>query len=187
MVVLGKDCFVFGSTGKTCNVEPFDPQLGTAQNVPIVDAAVAYDCPFSHETYILIIRNALHIASMTHNLIPPFVMREGGVIVNDIPKIHCDNPSIDDHCISFKDIDLKIPLQLNGIFSYFNSRKPLPSELYDKDKVFITPDASEWNPHCTSYSHNESIMTNYEGEMTCPSTQLQMDKELTSDPNDISS
>ena len=154
MIVLGNGCFVFESTGKTCNVEPFDPQLGTVQNIPIVDAAIAYDCPFSHETYILIIRNALHIASMNHNLIPPFIMREGGVIVNDVPKIHCDNPNIYDHCISFKDIDLKIPLQLNGIFSYFNSRKPLPSELYNKDKVFITPDASEWNPHCLSYSHN---------------------------------
>ena len=185
MIVLGKDCFVFESTGKTCNVEPFDPNLGTAQNVPIDDAAIAYDCPYTYETFILIIRNALHIKTMHHNLIPPFIMREGGVIVNDIPKMHCSNPSTDDHCLSFKDSDVKIPLQLNGIFSYFKSRKPLLSELYDKDKVFITPDASEWNPHCTSYSHNESIMTNYEGELTCPSSQTRMDKERTSNPDDI--
>ena len=165
MVVLGKECFVFESTGQTCNVKPFDPALGTALDVPIVDAAIAYDCPLTHETYILIIRNALHIPSMRYTLIPPFIMREGGLIVNDIPKMHCEYPTIEDHCILFKDIDLRIPLQLNGIFSYFNSRMPLPSELYDKDTVFITPDASEWNPHCPSYSHNESIMTNYEGEM----------------------
>ena len=96
MIVLGKDCFVFESTGKTCNVEPFDPNLGTAQNVPIVDAAIAYDCPYTYETFILIIRNALHIKTMHHNLIPPFIMREGGVIVNDIPKMHCSkNQSIE--------------------------------------------------------------------------------------------
>jgi len=154
MIVLGKECFVFESTGKTCNVEPFDKTLGIAQNIPIVDAAIAYDCPFTHETYILIIRNALHINTMSHNLIPPFIMREGGVIVNDIPKMHCDSTCIDDHCISFKDIDLRIPLQLNDVFSYFHSRKPLPNELYDKDKVFIIPEPSEWNPHCPSYSHN---------------------------------
>ena len=111
-------------------------------------------------------------------------MREGGLTVNDIPKMHCDDPCIEDHCILFKDIDLRIPLQLNGIFSYFNSRKPLPSELYDKDKVFITPDASEWNPHCASYSHNESIMTNYEGEMATP-LPSPMDKELTFDTDEI--
>ena len=110
MIVVGKECFVFESTGKTCNVEPFDKTLGIAQNIPIVDADIAYDCPFTHETYILIIRNALHIDSMSHNLIPPFIMREGGVIVNDIPKMHCEFPCIDDHCISFKDIDLRIPL-----------------------------------------------------------------------------
>ena len=97
---------------------------------------------------------------MKHNLIPPFIMREGGVIVNDIPKMHCSDPTINDHCISFKDANLRIPLQLNGIFSYFQTRKPLASELYGKDKIFITPDSSEWNPHCESYSHNESIMTN---------------------------
>ena len=70
-------------------------------------------------------------------------MREGGLIVNAIPKIHCDDPCIEDHYILFKYIDIGIPLQLNGIFSYFNSRKPLPSELYDQDKVFITPNASD--------------------------------------------
>ena len=76
MIVLGKECFVFESTGKSCNVEPFDPALGTAQGVPIVDAAIAYDCPFIYETYILIIRNALYIETMQYNLIPPLIMRE---------------------------------------------------------------------------------------------------------------
>ena len=97
MVVLGKECFIFESTGKTCNVEPFSSELGIAENIPIVDAALAYDCPFTHETYILIVRNALHINSMNHHLIPPFIMREAGLKVNDIPKMHYTDPSIDDH------------------------------------------------------------------------------------------
>ena len=67
MVVLGKECFIFESTGKTCNVLPFNTELGIASDVPIVDAALAYDCPFTNETYILIIRNALHIKSMENN------------------------------------------------------------------------------------------------------------------------
>ena len=117
MIVLGKDCFIFETTGKTCNVEPFSAELGIAQNIPIVDAALAYDCPFTHETYILIIRNALHIKSMNHHLIPPFILREGGVTVNDIPDIHCADPNINDHCLHIKDKSLRIPLQLNGIFS----------------------------------------------------------------------
>ena len=147
MVVLGKDAFIFESTGRTCNVEPFSPELGIAQNIPIVDAAIAYDCELTNETYILIIRNALHIPSMNHNLLPPFILRQGGIIVNDTAKIHCSDPSIDDHCILFPNSELRIPLKLNGIFSYFNSRKPLPSELHGKDKLFITPDSTEWNPN----------------------------------------
>lgn len=59
MAVVGKDAFVFEATGRTCNVTPFTKDLGIAENIPIVDAAIAYDEPMSGETYILLIRNAL--------------------------------------------------------------------------------------------------------------------------------
>jgi hypothetical protein len=151
MVVLGKNAFIFESTGRTCTVKPFSDRLGTVENVPIVDAAIAYECQYTCQTYILIIRNALHIPYLDHNLVPPFILRAGGVIINDVPKIHCPDPSVLDHCISFPDSDLKIPLQLFGTFSYFHSRKPETEELYSCDKVFLTPDSSDWNPHCESY------------------------------------
>ena len=37
MVILGKQCFIFESTGKACNVELFTSELGIAQYIPIVD------------------------------------------------------------------------------------------------------------------------------------------------------
>ena len=80
MIVLGKHCFVFDNIhGQTCEVQPFDPSLGTVKEVPIVDAAVAYDCPYTHKTYLLMFRNALHVPSMDNNLIPPFIMHEAGL------------------------------------------------------------------------------------------------------------
>ena len=88
MVVLGKHSFVFEGTGRTCNVKPFHSKLGLVENVPIVDGAVAYDCPYTRTTYILIARNALHLPSMEYNLIPSFIMRAGGVTVNDTAKIY---------------------------------------------------------------------------------------------------
>ena len=136
-------------------------------------------------TYILIFRNALHIESMNHYLIPPFIRREGGVKVNETYKMHRTEPNIEDHCISFKDIDLRIPLKLNGIFSYFNTRMPLPSELYEKDKVFITPDVNEWNPHCTSYAQNEKAMTNYDGEMATLTNHVNLTIQPTVNTNEI--
>ena len=77
MVVLDKECFTFEATGKTCNVEPFSTALGIVQDILIVDVALSYDCPFTHERYILIIHNTLHIKSMTHNLICPFYYEKG--------------------------------------------------------------------------------------------------------------
>ena len=50
-------------------------------------------------------------------------MKESGFIVNDIPRIYYQYLSLDDNFISFKDIGLRIPLQLNGIFPYLSSRK----------------------------------------------------------------
>ena len=112
IVVLGLNSFVFESTGRTCNVQPFSTDLGVARDVPIVDGALAYDCPYSGIVYVLVVRNALHVPSMDHNLIPPFIMRAGGVVVNDVPKIQCKDPAVDDHFISFDDSDLQILMQL---------------------------------------------------------------------------
>ena len=169
MVVLGKHAYVFERTGRTCNVSPFTSELGVAPNVPVVDGAIAYDCPFTFKPYILIVRNALYLPQMDHNLIPPFIMRAAGVNVSDVAKIHCADPTVDDHCIIFGDggkDDLRIPLQLQGIFSYFHTRIPTKTELMDCDKLFITPDASDWNPHCLSFEQNERAMLTYDGEMS---------------------
>ena len=45
MVVLGAHAFIFEPTNRTCNVQPFDPSLGTASKIPNVDVAVVYECP----------------------------------------------------------------------------------------------------------------------------------------------
>jgi len=168
MIVLGHNSFVFESTGRTCNVQPSSADLGTATNIPTVDGALAYDCPYSGQVYILLVRNALHIPSMDHNLVPPFILRAGGVKINDVPKIHCESPGVEDHCISFEGSDLRIPLQLNGIFSYFHSRIPTLKELHECEKIFLTPDSNDWNPHCSSYERNERAMLDYEGNMSEP-------------------
>ena len=48
-------------------------------------------------------KNALHVPSMSHNLIPPFVMREAGMKVNNMPKMHCEDPDVNDHTLYFKE------------------------------------------------------------------------------------
>ena len=43
--------------------------------VSILDDVIAYDCPSSGETYLLVVRNYLCVPTMYINLIPPFVLR----------------------------------------------------------------------------------------------------------------
>ena len=79
MVFLRSNSFVFESTGRTCNVQPLSSDLDMEKNVVIVDGALAYHCPFTGEICVIIPRNVLHAPSMEHNLIPSFMMRDGGV------------------------------------------------------------------------------------------------------------
>ena len=91
---------------------------------------------------------------MEDNLIPPFIMHESGDTVNDTPKIHCTNPTSNDHSIIFSDSELKIPLHINGKFSFFHISMPTDDELQSCEKIFITPDRHNYNPCCTSYELN---------------------------------
>ena len=118
---------------------PFSSDIGMTKNIPIVEGALAYDCRYTCEVYDLVVRNTLLVPSMNHNVIPPFIMRAGGLIVNDFPKIHCEDSTVDDHCVSFDSSNVQIPLQLNDAFSYFHTRLPTDRELNECDQVFLTP------------------------------------------------
>ena len=116
MVFMGSNSFLFESTGKTCNAQLLTSDLLIVNNVPIVDGELARDCSCTGEFYVLVIRNALHVPSMEHNLMPPLTMRAGSFIIKDIPKSHYEDPEVDDHSGSFEHSNPRIPLQLNGVF-----------------------------------------------------------------------
>ena len=77
MPVVGKHAYIISDSGKVADVSPFTPDYNSME-IPIVDAAIQYDCPYTDKRYILVIRNALHVPSMSNNLIPPFMTREMG-------------------------------------------------------------------------------------------------------------
>lgn len=172
MVVFGKNAIVINNSGRHAEVSGFSPELKSLSKVPIVDAAIAYDCPFTMKTYILIARNALHVPSMDHNLIPPFIMREAGIMVNETAKIHVKDPTVDHHCIHFIENDLRIPLSLWGIFSYFPSRRPNDGDSTDSSSIFITPDSQSWNPHSDVYARNEERMLDWRGDIVEPKNRM---------------
>ena len=118
MPVAGKEALFVEHSGKTVEVSPFTPDYKPIK-VGVVNPVVQYDSPLDGKEYMLVIRNALCVPSMSNNLIPPFIMRENGIVINECAKIHCEDLTREDHAIIFKGYDFHIPLQLHGIFSYF--------------------------------------------------------------------
>jgi hypothetical protein len=165
MIIVGKHSFVIAWAGRNATVNPFTPDYEALTEVPIVDAAIMYECPYSGKEHILLVRNVLYVPAMDNNLIPPFVMREAGLIVNDTPQIHLRKPTVNDHAILFKDSYMKIPLSLWGIFSYFPTRAPTNDQLDACDDVYLLTPNGVWNPHSDAYSRNEENMLDWEGNM----------------------
>ena len=166
MCVVGRHCAILTKPNRYANVNAFSPSIEKLARVPIVDAAIIYECPYKLKSYVLVMKNALYVKEMSHNLIPPFVMREAGLFVSETAKIHVAEPSVDTHCIRCKDPDLRIPLGLWGIFSYFPSRSPSKEELEDDlPVIFLTPDTPDWNPNSDCYACNEESMLDWRGEI----------------------
>ena len=164
MAVIGRNAAIVAETGKTVNIKPFSSECNELVEVPIVDAVVKWVCPNTATSYLLLLRNALYVKSMTNNLVPPFILREAGLVVKDTPKIHMTNPERSDHSIYIPDKDLRITLSLRGVFSYFPTCKPTDEELEGTEEIIpITP--VHWNPHSDVYAQNEHNMVDHEGNM----------------------
>ena len=174
MVVVGRHASIVSDTGRTAEVSPFTPDYEALQKVPIVDAAILYLCPYSDKSYLLIVRNALSVPSMKHNLIPPFILREAGVHVHSTPKIHAKEPTIEDHSIYFPSDDFRIPLSLWGVFSYFPTSRPDNKILEECEEVFLLTPDGQWDPHSDAYARNEESMLDWEGNMVEKKDRMQI-------------
>ena len=120
--------------------------------VPIVDATIRYDCPCSGETYLVVVRNALSVPAMDHNLIPSFAMIKALVDMKCVPKIQCRNPEKDDHSVYFKDENLRMHLRLHVVFSYFPSSKPSNKLLNYCTKIVLRTPDGPWNLNSDAHS-----------------------------------
>ena len=141
-------------------------------SVPTVYAALAYECPKTIKTYLIMVKNDFHIPSMQHNLIPPFIIQEAGLEVNYVPIIHIrDELTRESHSIMLPKVNLMIPLRLSGVFSYFESRSHTDKEIEgceNMDIVLVTPDYKVWNPHCHSYAEQEENFLDFKGKLKHP-------------------
>ena len=108
----------------TVNVATLSDDFGMMPEVPVVHAAVAYDCPIAGNSKILIINNALYIRDMEHNLLPPIMIRPNGILIDECPKFLFPNPTIETYSIFFPTENTRLPLALHGTTSYISTRSP---------------------------------------------------------------
>ena len=168
MAVAGRDCTIIAKSGHYASVTPFSADLPVMERVEIGDVAIAYDDPYSLETYLLVMRNVLLIPSMDHNLLPPFLVREASLFLDETPKFQSTDVSLDNHTIYDEVTGLRIHLQLNGTFSYFVSRSLTLEEQEHWENypvVHLTPDSDQWDPHALHFAEAEAAMLDSSGEI----------------------
>ena len=165
--VVGRHAYILRRTGRQVNVSGFSDQLGSPLTVPIVDAAVMYDCAYTGKSYLMVIKNALYLQQMTVTLFPPFMVRLAGIDLNECPKFLAKNPSLEHHSIYFPDHNLRVPFQIYGTISYIPVRLPTSDEVnFPSEPVLVlTTLLDSWDPHDTKYQEQESSIMNFRGEI----------------------
>ena len=108
--VIGDNARILRHMNRFVQVSEFSDQLGNLSWIPVVQAAVMYDCQYTGKQYVIHINNALHVKGMQVNLIPPFMMRLAGIKVDECPKFMAENPTEVHHLIFFLDEDPRIVL-----------------------------------------------------------------------------
>ena len=73
MVVFGKYYFIISSSGRYTEVNAFTSDPKALHQFTIVNAAIAYNFPYTMETYFMVGCNILYVSLIEINLIPPFI------------------------------------------------------------------------------------------------------------------
>jgi len=151
--VLGKSCLLIQDFDRTVSVSGWDTTTG-ARDCPTVTGVVAYDHPYTGQTYMLIFHQAIYLETMENHLVCPMQCRVAGVTIHDCPKLFVKDPTEESHAIVI-DADpyqpeekLIIPLQLQGVSSVFQVRTPSWAEFEDDDipRIEMTAQAPRVGP-----------------------------------------
>ena len=121
-VVSPSAALIFHDFERPVNISGYDGSVCSTQ-AQVVSAVVAYDCPTTGDTYMLVIHQAVAVPSMQHILLSSMQLRDNDVHVNDEPKYLALNPPQEHHSITILEANdvpaLHIPLRINGVTSYF--------------------------------------------------------------------
>ena len=182
MPVFGKKCLLLSPVGKkSAPVAAFSPTL-EPMKIPIVDVCINWIDLQTDKAHFLVFKDALYVEQMEHNLIPPFLLREAGWIVNEVARIHCHDLVTEySHCILHETKEIRIPLGLHGVFSYFPTMKPIMGEFALTTQEFkhdMTPIHYDWNPNVDDFAKAEDSYLDWQGRLTSSNQRLNPHRNL---------
>ena len=147
-IVAGSNCIVMHYTGRECDVSPYTKEYKPIQDVPIVQAATAWQSPESGQLYILIFNEALWMGdTLDHTLVNPNQLRHYGITVQDNPA--CDKPLY----FMTEDSEFSMELKRKGTIIYSDTFTPSAKELNDNPKIIMSS-PHPWDPTKVTFNNN---------------------------------
>ena len=104
---------------------------------------------------------AIHVPTMDCNLIWPMQVRVNDVKLDDMPKFLTEDPTDESHGISCEDNTgslINIFLSLEGVTSYFSTRKLTKHEFENCPRLELTYMTPEWDPHSSTFQDQEEAL-----------------------------
>ena len=159
--VAGATWKVMEYTGVVCDVYSYSNSYKPLKQVPVVEAITAYN-HLAGETFILVLVQALYLGDKQEpSLLCLNQMRSHRIVVDDVPK-HLSVNCAWTHSIYIPSMDLQIPLELDGVISYINTRYPNELEVENCTHISLTS-SSVWEPHSETFAEQEAIIANSSG------------------------
>jgi Reverse transcriptase (RNA-dependent DNA polymerase) len=146
----GANSILLEPSGNVATVHSFSDERKPFGAIPIGTIATSWTDSADGITYVLCFPESLYFGDrLSTTLLCPNQLRDGGTIVEDTPRQF--NPK-SNHCIRIG--SLTIPLMMDGVISYFESRKPTDEELKHNQRFTLTSN-SVWDPHSKSFARQE--------------------------------
>jgi hypothetical protein len=97
--VLGCHALILHDNLRPVSVQGYDPSLG-ATTYTTVSGALAYDDPYTGQTYHLVVNQAIHIPHLDHHLLCPMQCQVNDVTVDETPKFLASDPTEHSHALT---------------------------------------------------------------------------------------
>ena len=113
-----------------------------------------------------LVHKALHVLSMEHNLILPFIIREAGVTVADTPKIHATSPTVQHHSTLFEEYNLRIFPGITWCVLLFPTKFRSAYDTSDTLPILhLTHNVLTSNPHSEADARSEQNILDFQGNL----------------------